>query len=262
MKIDIKVGDVLDTEYGCVEVLSYRSYKDISIKFLSTGYIKRVSAYHLRSGKVRDPYHPSIYGVGYFGEGLYTSRDNKLKNKYYSIWEGMMSRCYNTNNSKYNSYGGVGVIVHPDWHNLQTFGKWFDENYREGQELEKDILYSGNKVYSACTCCFVPPDINRVILRKSTKYKKSKLPLGVSLTSSGKYYACFGIKGKTKDLGRYSREDIAHAVYIVNKQSYINSLVAYFYDKGELDVRIKDSLNSWFDLTDHTKLLKENNIEY
>ena len=39
----------------------------------------------------------------------------------YSIWSGMMSRCYNKNNAAYKRYGGRGITVSCEWHDAAQF---------------------------------------------------------------------------------------------------------------------------------------------
>ena len=55
-----------------------------------------------------------------------------------------------------------------EWHNFQVFAKWFDENYMEGFQLDKDIKIEGNKIYSSGTCLFVSPTNNKVKARAKT----------------------------------------------------------------------------------------------
>jgi len=258
------VGTTYHTNYGEVVILEYINNYKVKIKFLGTGTICYKSLSSIRKGSVRDTYKPTIFGVGYFGDGFYKSRVKgvKGKTKPYACWENMLARCYYPKTSRYEAYGGKGVTVCDEWHNLQIFGKWFDENYRGGQALEKDILVPNSKVYSPETCCFVPQAINGVLVNSSINCKYSKLPVGVRSSGACNYQAYTSIRGVVTLLGNYPTPEIAYAVYIIAKQRYVDDLVKEYYDKGELDVRIKDRLNSWFDLTEHLKLLKENNIEY
>lgn len=59
-------------------------------------------------------------------------------------------RCYDVKYSKkHPTYKDCTVCE--EWHNFQTFAKWFDENYYEIEntimDLDKDILKNGNKIY-------------------------------------------------------------------------------------------------------------------
>lgn len=73
----------------------------------------------------------------------------------YSVWVGMLHRCYNKKHVHYKYYGGKGVTVHPTWLSFRNFKNWFDENYVEGYELDKDISNDGELIYSPSTCKFV-----------------------------------------------------------------------------------------------------------
>jgi hypothetical protein len=39
----------------------------------------------------------------------------------YMIWAAMHQRCYNSNNAKFELYGGRGITVHKRWHDLKAF---------------------------------------------------------------------------------------------------------------------------------------------
>ena len=92
------------------------------------------------------------------------------------------------NNPKWHSKAYCKVC--DEWLTYSNFEKWFNKNYKEGQQLDKDILFEGNKLYSPETCCFVPSDINTMMITRQTK--KSCLPTGVSEVKSGKYQAVSG----------------------------------------------------------------------
>lgn len=77
----------------------------------------------------------------------------------YSVWEGIIGRCYNENHPKYHRYGGRGVTVCDEWrHSPKAFYDWAISNgWDSGLSLDKDKL-SPNKlgvIYSPETCCFL-----------------------------------------------------------------------------------------------------------
>ena len=82
-------------------------------------------------------------------------------------WKGMMDRCYSPERSleAYNRYGGSGVTVCEEWHDVDVFINWYVKNHIKGWDIEKDIipLYGGcsSKQYSPDNCCFVPKAINQ-----------------------------------------------------------------------------------------------------
>lgn len=163
----IKVGDVFQTNNcGRVVVMEYHDKSHVIVKFENTGYVKRTHAKSLKDGQVKNPYHPSVYGVGYLGEGVKTRIDGVVS-RFYVLWKGMLARCYSQifQNTK-PSY--IGCTVCDRWHNYQNFYQdiqslpcyeiWLDpvNNY----QLDKDIKFPGNKIYSPESCMFVPESVN------------------------------------------------------------------------------------------------------
>lgn len=75
----------------------------------------------------------------------------------YRTWYNMITRCYDKNGKDYKSYGAKGVYVCDEWRLYSNFKKWYDENYKEGCVMDKDILskkYS-KRFYSPETCQFI-----------------------------------------------------------------------------------------------------------
>lgn len=105
----------------------------------------------------KDVFTPSVQGVGFMGEGKYTSCENRRNTLAYSRWSGMLARCYSEAFQKRNpTY--IGCSVAAEWHNFQVFAEWFYKNHPgDGNEycLDKDIRIPGNKIYSPEACSFV-----------------------------------------------------------------------------------------------------------
>ena len=60
------------------------------------------------------------------------------------IWYNMMSRCYNAKNGAYDRYGGHGVIVCAEWHDMRKFFTWAMVNgYKSDLTLDR-IDNNGN----------------------------------------------------------------------------------------------------------------------
>ncbi len=57
----------------------------------------------------------------------------------YHIWAAMKDRCYNTNNKRYERYGGRGIRVHENWiANFEIFYNWaISKGYRPGLTIER-----------------------------------------------------------------------------------------------------------------------------
>lgn len=184
--------------YGEYIIIKDLNSREVIIKFLKTNYICSVRRDAAKKGSVYDPYFPKIYGVGYFGEGNYTCSKNNCfgkisANRARQTWGDMLSRCYNSNDIRFENYGKVGVIVANDWHNFQNFANWFSENYIEDYELDKDLLNINNKLYSSETCIYLPAKINKMLVNH--RYE-NELLMGVGLRKDrardGKIYKCTG----------------------------------------------------------------------
>lgn len=207
-----------------VEIITYRSKKDCDIKFENGVIVKNREYNDILKGNVKNPYHKSIYRIGYFGIGKY---DSKTHLKIYDTWVNMLRRCYYEKyQEKHPTY--IGCSVDEYWHNFQVFAKWFDENYKAGYQLDKDILSKGNKIYSPETCCFVPSDIN-VLFTKRDAYR-GKHPIGVS-KAGNKFKSCIRINGKTIGLGYFNTPKEAFQAYKTAKETHIKEVAEIWKPK-------------------------------
>lgn len=166
-----KTGEKFTTNEGYkVEITEYYRYNNCTILFPNGNTLENIPVYNLKTGKVKNPFHPSVYGVGYLGG------KNIGNTEASGQWYGMISRCYS---NIYNTYKDVNVCK--EWHNFQNFAEWFNKNYKNkymsGWDLDKDILIKGNKIYSPKTCCLVPTEINNLFIRRESM--RNGLPIGV-----------------------------------------------------------------------------------
>lgn len=136
-------------------------------KFKINDWVSEARIDHIIEGSIRYPYNASLFGVGYLGVGKYKSVVKKKMTKEYGVWRGMLRRCYSLESySKNPSY--IGCSVDKRWYNFQVFARWFDDNYVEGFELDKDLLIDGNKLYSEDTCVFIPSCLNAFLSSKQS----------------------------------------------------------------------------------------------
>ena len=113
-------------------------------------------------------------------------------------------------------------------------GAWFNENYYkiagEKMELDKDILYKGNKIYSRDTCIFVPQRINTLFVKNDNA--RGKGPIGVDQLPSGNYIArCSNGFGKYIHLGTYNTKEEAFHVYKNYKEKVIKEVIDSYEGK-------------------------------
>ena len=178
----IKVGDTdKSNNFGDYTVIEYIKSTDITIMFNNTGHVIKTKSPRIRTGNIKDVMMPCIYGVGFFGAGSYRASQPKTKDggkrkntKHYNAWKAMLMRCYCPAYQEWKpTYKGCSVC--DEWFNFQNFAKWFDDNYSEGLQVDKDIKINGNKIYSPETCIFVSASDNSLkafepIMKEVTLY--------------------------------------------------------------------------------------------
>lgn len=158
----------------------------------------------------------------------------------YTLWKDMLARCYNPNVLKrYPTY--IGCTVCKEWLLFSNFKKWFDENYIEGYDLDKDIIIKGNKVYSPETCCFVPHKLNCTI--NKCQRSRGELPIGVSFDKSRqKYIAGLRVGMVKKCLGRFDTSIAAFKAYKAAKEQFVKELAERYFQEGKITEKIYDAL--------------------
>lgn len=65
------------------------------------------------------------------------SSHNLSKHRYYSRWSNMMDRCYSTECEAYSNYGGRGIKVCSDWHDVAKYIEQLPHGYFEGAHLDR-----------------------------------------------------------------------------------------------------------------------------
>lgn len=136
---------------------------------------------------------------------------------FYQRWKNMLMRCYCVSyRNKYPSYQGCSVSK--EWKYFSKFKCWMETHDWEGKELDKDILFPGNKVYSPTTCVFVSKEVNYFITESTSN--RGSLPIGVFYRKeTGKYRARIGCgyKGGRINLGNFDTPEKAHQAWLTAK---------------------------------------------
>jgi len=242
----IKVGDIFKSNRcGKFEILGVLGSKS-KVVFLDTGWESIFQNKHIKEGKVKDQKAPLTFGVGYTdGE---VTKVNKKHLPSYNYWKQVLERGYCPKlKEKYPSYKDVTVCE--DWHSLKNFKQWFDENYVEGYDLDKDLLCKNLsvKVYSPETCVFLPKRINTLLINKYTNRKDKKLPIGVTQKSGkGKYCARCHIGEKQPHvIGYFYSVEEAFLAYKSFKEDYVHTLAEDYYKRGEICDRAYNALKKF-----------------
>ena len=154
----------------------------------------------------------------------------------YIHWKGMVRRCYDKKSLKTRpTYSDCTVCK--EWLRFSVFKGWFDKNYIQGYALDKDILSKGNRVYSPDTCCFVPNEINTLLV--TCKSQRGNLPLGVApVLHSVTYRAHLG----NKHLGCFATPEEAFQAYKSAKEQYVKERATKYFQEGKITQRVYQAL--------------------
>jgi len=225
---------------GDFTVLDYLNSKQVLIQFNKTKSQKWCELKAVRSGGVKDPNFPSIYGVGFIGEGEFSSRFvGGANTPCYDSWRGMLRRCY-SEESLIKSPTYAGCSVAEEWHNFQNFAAWYYENLKgvSGKvHLDKDILKKGNKIYCKENCCLVNVQINSLFTGASI-VNRGKYPLGVFLRKRNGMFVAQVTKGNGAQefLGEYNTPEQAFYVYKKHKEDFVKQVANKYKDSIREDV--------------------------
>lgn len=136
-----RLGEKHRTKQNCyVEIIEYNNSLNCTIKFLNSrgNVLYNIEYDRIKKGTVVNPYHPNKYN-GYIGEGAYQSSYNGKCSRNYKVWTDMLKRVYSEEyHIKKPTYKDISLCQ--EWHNFQNFGKWFEENYKEGWRIDKDVI--------------------------------------------------------------------------------------------------------------------------
>lgn len=188
--------------------------------------------------RYRDPFVPTVFGKGYLGDSY---RVVPARSPVYRSWKGMLERCFDRKlKLKYPTYADTYCCE--DWLHLTEFKIWFDQNYIENYELDKDILVKDNKVYSPETCCFVPPALNK-LLTKSNK-SRGKYPIGVQFHVRVRKFTSQvnDGNGKLVHLGYFEDEESTFLAYKNAKELIIKKKSLEYFQDGKLSENVYNAL--------------------
>ena len=235
---------------GDFKILKYNDTANVEIQFINTGFEATVRLGDIRNGNVKDPYSPSVYGIGVLGT-KYPSTINGVITKEYNLWQNMLRRCYSdAYKKKHPTYEGCEVS--DKFKSYEYFYEWCHNQIgfdNEGWHLDKDLLVKGNKVYSEDSCIFIPKEIN-LLLTKSTASRGEHL-IGVYWSKTNKAFRARvnKNKGASEHLGYFNTELEAFNAYKEAKESFIKEQANKY--KSQIDPRAYSALmNYTVEITD------------
>ena len=172
-----------------------------------------------------------IHGVGVNDWHESTAEGSEAR-PFYNKWRDMLDRCYSGSHAAYE-----GVTVCEEWHLFSNFKRWMDSQPWKGKELDKDILFKGNRVYSPSTCVFVPRIINLQFRKTRNSSKQNELPAGVYLYPYDGKVVKYKVNGIGEHLG-YVRDPMeGHKIWQRNKIERLKGLLGISGD-SRVDDRI------------------------
>lgn len=176
-----------------------------------------------------------VYGVGINDADYVTQRYDGRKHvwrcPFYMVWVNMLQRCYSEKlHQTHPTY--KDCTVSEEWKLFSNFRKWMVEQEWEGLQLDKDILFVGNKVYSKDTCTFVTGQVNMFLTDNGKA--RGEWSIGVSWDKgANKFKAqCRNPFTSKKDyLGLFDCPYEAHAAWLAKKLEHAYALAAIQTDQ-------------------------------
>ena len=236
----MRLGEENINNQGCLmKIIEYIDCMNVKVEFQDEySYISNVRYDSFLKGKVKNPYHKSVCGVGMLGD-KYPSGMNGVHTKEYKAWRTMLTRCFD---KKYKDANPAykNVTCCEDWylfdnfyewlHSQDNFKKWYD-GYR--WNIDKDIIVKHNKIYSPETCLLVPENVNMLFTKCDNA--RGDFPIGVFKDGDGFCAMCSNQITKTHDrLGHYKTQEEAFLAYKSYKESLIKQVAEREYKSGNI----------------------------
>ena len=235
---------------GDFKIVKYNNARDVQIQFLKTGYEAVVELGNIRNGKVKDPYLPSVFGVGISGAKYPVSEDGR-NTKEYELWSNMLQRCYSDTYKKQQpTYEGCEVSN--NFKSYEYFYEWCHKQIGFGNKdwhLDKDLLIKGNKIYSESTCVFIPREINQTLVKRAAS--RGEYLIGVCWNKKANAFKATvnKNKGEQEYLGLFNTELEAFNAYKEAKEAFVKEQANQW--KSQIDIRAYEALmNYTVEITD------------
>lgn len=187
-------------------------------------------------------FYKPVFGIGIndLGRDVTWKEDGKKKVcSIYRTWQNMLGRCYDLEfHKRHPSY--LECYVLDEWLYASEFEKWMLRQDWQGKQLDKDILFPGNKLYSPNTCAFVDQKVNLFIV--DTAATRGEWPIGVCWTTrDGAFKAEIRnpFTRRREGLGYYDNPKDAHLAWKKRKHE-----LACIYADQQTDTRIAEALRT------------------
>jgi len=150
-------------------------------------------------------------------------------------WRDTLKRCYSEKYlEKHPTYRGCYFV--DEWIYASNFKNWMEQQDWKDKQLDKDILFPGNKVYGPDTCVFVSQEVNKFVTQ--SEGKRGLWPIGVTKTSDTTYTSrCNVGDGVMVHLGTFKTPELAHEAWLSKKLE-----LAYLIAAKQSDDRVAKAL--------------------
>ena len=190
-----------------------------------------------------------VYGVG-INDAEYAVQkretvevDGKRKRRlvwycpYYRVWKNMLQRCYSSKlHERQPTYKGCSVTE--EWLTFSKFKAWMEKQKWEDKQLDKDLLFKDNKVYSDKTCVFVSKMVNTFTIDRGNDRGEWMIGVYWHKTSSKFLSQCNNpFTKKYEHLGYFQCELEAHQAWLKRKLE-----LAYQLAAEQTDERVSKAL--------------------
>lgn len=203
----IKIGNTYTSKEGLEYIVLEKNKNWYIIYNKSHGLINRTLGFHIIKGTA------SLYMKrgGYFIFDNVEEFKKATKTQAYHCWIGIFGRIGKGNYKE--------VTIHKDWLCFNNFLKFYNQWYRDGFVLDKDLLSNGKKIYSANTCCFIPSVLNCAIREFSVSKRNDENPIiFMSFHTSSEILHCKDSKEKEKLFNLYRVVKIRTLVSLYDTQ--------------------------------------------
>ena len=181
-----------------------------------------------------------VFGVGINDSDCAVSKcvnGKQVVSQFYRKWANMLNRCYSDKYQKTRpTYAGCTVC--DEWLVFSNFKSWMQKQDWQGKVLDKDIIVSGNKIYSPETCAFVESSVNNFITDSSAA--RGGCMIGVFFCNTHKKFVskCNNpFLRKLEQIGYFSDELSAHLAWKKRKHELACQLA-----NMQSDNRVADAL--------------------
>jgi len=160
-----------------------------------------------------------VYGVGFNDRKYPVWAEGKTLKEYY-LWQDLLRRCYSPKyHQRRPTY--IGCSASENFKNYSYFYTWCQSQIgfgQKGYQLDKDLIFKGNKLYSEDTCLFLPNELNALLIFR--KADRGSFPLGVSAWQ-GKFLAQCLRRPEPTFIGYFDTPEEAFNAYKQAKEAYI-----------------------------------------